>query len=123
VGKGLFKIPHSIKVDADGNVWTTDAGDGLVIKFTTRREEASGDRARRRAVGKDCGFPSAAVNNFIDAVRDDRLLFLPAGRLFLTDGYGKMRVLEYTKAGDTGPRLGRPGRRAGTVPSPAWSRL
>jgi len=33
-GKGMFKIPHSIKVDPDGNVWTTDAGDGLVTKFT-----------------------------------------------------------------------------------------
>jgi hypothetical protein len=99
-GKGLFKIPHSIKVDADGNVWTTDAGDGLVIKFTPDGKKLQEIALGDAPVGKDCGFPSAAVNNFIDACGTTDLLFLPAGRLFLTDGYGKMRVLEYTKAGE-----------------------
>ena len=99
-GKGLFKIPHSIKVDADGNVWTTDAGDGLVIKFTPDGKKLQEIALADAPVGKDCGFPSAAVNNFIDACGTTDLLFLPAGRLFLTDGYGKMRVLEYTNAGE-----------------------
>ena len=40
------------------------------------------------------------MNNFIDACGTTDILFLPAGRLFLTDGYGKMRVLEYTAAGE-----------------------
>ena len=95
-GKGLFKIPHSIKVDADGNVWTTDAGDGLVIKFTPDGKKLGEIALNDAPIGKDCGFPSAAVNNFIDACGTTDILFLPAGRLFLTDGYGKMRVLEYT---------------------------
>jgi hypothetical protein len=99
-GKGLFKIPHSIKVDADGNVWTTDAGDGLVIKFTPDGKKLQEIALGDAPVGKDCGFPSAAVNNFIDACGTTDILFLPAGRLFLTDGYGKMRVLEYTAAGE-----------------------
>src|ERR1022692_3349285 len=33
-GKGMFHIPHSIKVDPEGNVWTTDAGTSAVIKFS-----------------------------------------------------------------------------------------
>jgi sugar lactone lactonase YvrE len=99
-GKGLFKIPHSIKVDADGNVWTTDAGDGLVTKFTPDGKKLLEIALQDAPVGKDCGFPSAAVNNFIDACGTTDILFLPAGRLFLTDGYGKMRVLEYTAAGE-----------------------
>jgi hypothetical protein len=98
-GTGMFKIPHSIKVDPSGNVWTTDAGDGLVLKFTVEgrklQEIALGDAP----VGKDCGFPSAAVNNFIDACGTTDIAFLPDGRLFLTDGYGKMRVLEYSGSG------------------------
>ena len=98
-GKGMFKIPHSIKIDPDGNVWTTDAGDGLVMKFTAEgtklQEIALGDAP----VGKDCGFPSAAVNNFIDACGTTDITFLPGGRLLLTDGYGKMRVLEYSADG------------------------
>jgi DNA-binding beta-propeller fold protein YncE len=99
-GKGLFKIPHSIKVDPDGNVWTTDAADGLVLKFTPDGRKLGEIALNDAPVGKDCGFPSAAVNNFIDACGTTDILFLPAGRLFLTDGYGKMRVLEYTAAGE-----------------------
>lgn len=99
-GKGLFKIPHSIKVDPDGNVWTTDAADGRVLKFTPDGKKLGEIALNDAPVGKDCGFPSAAVNNFIDACGTTDILFLPAGRLFLTDGYGKMRVLEYTAAGE-----------------------
>jgi hypothetical protein len=99
-GKGLLKIPHSVKVDADGNVWTTDAADGLVIKFTPEGKKLQEIAITDAPVGKDCGFPSAAVNNFIDACGTTDILFLPAGRLFLTDGYGKMRVMEYTAAGE-----------------------
>jgi NHL repeat len=98
-GKGLFKIPHSIKIDADGNVWTTDAGDGLVMKFTPAGKKLQEIALNDAPVGKDCGFPSAAVNNFVDACGTTDILFLPGGRLFLTDGYGKMRVLEYSADG------------------------
>src|SRR5262249_32171887 len=64
-------------------------------------------------VGKDCGFPSAAVNNFIDACGTTDVVFLPGGRLFLTDGYGKMRVLGYaangTRTSEWGGRGDKPG--------------
>lgn len=98
-GKGLFKIPHSIKTDSEGHVWTTDAGDGLVMKFTSEGKKLQEIALRDAPVGKDCGFPSAAVNNFIDACGTTDITFLPGGRLFLTDGYGKMRVLEYLADG------------------------
>jgi hypothetical protein len=53
------------------------------------------------------------VNNFIDACGTTDILFLPAGRLFLTDGYGKMRVLEYTAAGERVRAWGGPGEGQG----------
>ena len=112
-GKGLFKIPHSIKVDADGNVWTTDAGDGLVIKFAPDGKKLQELALTDAPVGKDCGFPSAAVTNFIAACGTTDILFLPGGRLFLTDGYGKMRVLEYTDAGKRVRAWGGPGEGQG----------
>lgn len=113
-GKGMFKIPHSIKVDPDGNVWTTDAGDGRVLKFTSDGKTLQEIPLYDAPVGKDCGFPSAAVNNFIDACGTTDIIFLPGGRLFLTDGYGKMRVLEYSADGrrlrEWGGRGDRPGQ-------------
>src|ERR1700683_5569571 len=31
-GKGLYRIPHSIRIDPEGNVWTTDAESSTVLK-------------------------------------------------------------------------------------------
>ena len=33
-GKGMFKIPHAIRIDPAGNVWTVDANTSMVFKFT-----------------------------------------------------------------------------------------
>src|SRR3954462_5300617 len=33
-GKGMYTMPHAIRVDPDGNVWTTDAASSMVYKFT-----------------------------------------------------------------------------------------
>src|SRR5579862_8657853 len=38
-GKGLYKIPHSIRIDREGNVWTVDAGDSTVREFTPLGKE------------------------------------------------------------------------------------
>ena len=35
-GKGLYKIPHAIRLDLEGNVWTVDAGSSTVIKFSPK---------------------------------------------------------------------------------------
>ena len=33
-GKGDSKIPHSIRIDPAGNVWTVDAGSSIVVKYS-----------------------------------------------------------------------------------------
>src|SRR5271170_838296 len=33
-GRGMFTVPHSLRVDADGNIWTVDAGSSVVLKFS-----------------------------------------------------------------------------------------
>src|SRR5229473_991786 len=33
-GKGLYKIPHSIRVDPRGDIWTVDAARSMVYKFS-----------------------------------------------------------------------------------------
>src|SRR3954468_442937 len=32
-GQGLFKVPHGLRVDREGNVWTTDNGNHVLRKF------------------------------------------------------------------------------------------
>src|SRR5262249_57117106 len=34
-GKGMYTMPHAIRVDPQGNVWTTDAASSMVYKFST----------------------------------------------------------------------------------------
>lgn len=33
-GTGLFKVPHGLRVDAEGNIWTTDNGNHVLRKFS-----------------------------------------------------------------------------------------
>src|SRR5437016_8822116 len=33
-GKGMFTVPHSVRVDPQGNIWTVDAGSCVLLKFT-----------------------------------------------------------------------------------------
>src|SRR3954470_23888916 len=35
-GKGLFKTPHFLRTDQEGNVWVTDRGDHQVFKFSSQ---------------------------------------------------------------------------------------
>jgi hypothetical protein len=38
-GKGNYKIPHSIRIDPAGNVWTVDAASSIVIKYSALGEK------------------------------------------------------------------------------------
>src|SRR3954469_2444178 len=34
-GKGMYTMPHAIRVDPQGSVWTTDAASSMVYKFSS----------------------------------------------------------------------------------------
>jgi DNA-binding beta-propeller fold protein YncE len=87
-GKGLFVMPHSIRVDPDGNVWTTDAASSMVRKF-----RADGTPLLTIKVG---GQPSPCNMNFCSTTD---VAFGPKGRIFIADGYENGRVVEYSADG------------------------
>src|ERR1700739_5055188 len=33
-GKGMFTVPHSVRIDPEGNIWTVDAGNSVLLKFS-----------------------------------------------------------------------------------------
>ena len=35
-GRGLYTMPHSIRIDPHGDIWTTDAASSMVMKFSPR---------------------------------------------------------------------------------------
>ncbi len=87
-GRGLYVMPHAIRVDAQGNVWTTDAASSHVRKFTPQ-----GRPLLDIAVG---GQPSPCRNNFCGTTD---VAFAADGRVFIADGYANARILEYTAEG------------------------
>src|SRR5947207_6824179 len=74
-GKGLYKIPHSIRIDPAGNVWTTDAASSMVYKFS--RE---GKKLVEISVG---GLPVAPRSEFCGTTD---IAFASGGRIFISDG-------------------------------------
>lgn len=96
-GAGLYTIPHSIRVDPDGNVWTVDAGSSQIYKFSP-----SGEQLLHIDVGempdKKSRFRGTAD-----------IAFAPDGRLLIADGYGNARILEYSADGKRLGEFGAPG--------------
>jgi streptogramin lyase len=87
-GRGLYVMPHAIRVDPAGNVWTTDAASSHVLKFSPE-----GRLLLDIAVG---GQPSPCRNNFCGTTD---VAFAASGHVFVADGYANARVLEYTADG------------------------
>jgi sugar lactone lactonase YvrE len=86
-GKGLFKIPHSIRIDPDGNPWTVDAGSSRIIKFSP---------AGRELLYFDLGGQPRSSDGSFTGATD---IAFYRGRVFITDGYANARVVEYTMDG------------------------
>src|SRR5262245_23310156 len=87
-GRGMYTMPHAIRVDPQGNVWTTDAASSMVYKFS-----ADGRKLLEIAVG---GQPSPCPNNFCSTTD---IAFAKNGHLFIADGYRNARILEYSADG------------------------
>ena len=97
-GKGDFILPHSLRLDPSGNVWAVDAGASRVMKYSS-----SGKKLLTIAVEPvpDNGSPFRGVTD---------IAFTANGHMFITDGYGNARILEYTADGNKARQWGHPGK-------------
>ncbi len=105
-GNGLFKIPHTIRIDKAGNIWTVDAGNSMVYEFTPTGKKLMEISIGEQPTGKT-GFTGATD-----------IAFAPNGHLFITDGYGNSRVLEYSAEGKRLRQWGSPGSGPGQFNQP-----
>jgi len=86
-GKGMFTTPHAIRIDPQGDVWTTDAASSMVYKFSPE-----GKTLLQIEVG---GQPTPC-GNFCSTTD---VAFALDGNLFIADGYRNARILEYSPDG------------------------
>ena len=105
-GRGLYTIPHSIRIDPQGNVWTVDAGDSRIHKFT-----AQGKPLLETSVE----LPDEPKGAFCGATD---IAFLPGGGFLISDGYQNARVVEFDEAGKKVRQWGREGTAPGEFKTP-----
>ena len=75
-GKGMFNIPHSIRIDPQGNIWTVDSGSSMVLKFSPQGEKLMVSSVGEQPTGR------GRTNGTSD------IAFGPNGRIYISDGYG-----------------------------------
>jgi len=79
---------HSVRVDAEGNIWLVDAPGHVIYKMTPELKEIMHLGTK--------GVRGTGANNF-NLPTD--VAFAPNGDLYVTDGYGSARVVKYSRDG------------------------
>jgi hypothetical protein len=97
-GRGMFEVPHGLRIDPAGNVWTTDAGRHLVQKFPPE-----GKLLLTLGKNGQAGNTPETFNKPTD------IAFARNGDFYVADGYGNKRIVKFSAAGKYLLEFGKPG--------------
>src|SRR5256714_5551580 len=98
IGEGNygFEFAHSVRVDAQDNIWVVDEGTNLVIKFNPAGRVVMVIGHRPEVVE---GIPAGTAPEPYIFSRPTDVAWDAAGNIFVADGYGNSRVVKYDKDG------------------------
>lgn len=124
IGHNLYawSFAHTVKVDPQDNIWVTDKGSDMVIKFDTqgrvamvfgRKQEASDEHTGPLAHPKP---PLPPVDGMFRQVTD--VAWDAEGNAYISDGYINSRVAKVDKSGDWLMSWGEPGTGPGQFNTP-----
>src|SRR5712692_5005518 len=119
IGHNLYawSFAHSVKVDKDDNIWVTDKGSDMVIKFNPegrvvmvfgRKQEASDEGT---APLKHPKPPLSPIDGQFRQVTD--VAWDTAGNSYISDGYVNSRIAKIDKDGNWLKSWGEPGDQPG----------
>ena len=105
IGKGLYawSFAHTVRVDKDDNIWATDKGSDMIVKFNPegrvqmvfgRKQEASEKTEPHERVNPPKPFEDGRFRQPTDVTWDS------AGNIYISDGYVNARVAKLSKDGD-----------------------
>jgi DNA-binding beta-propeller fold protein YncE len=115
---GQFEVPHGLRLDADGNIWTTDVGNHLVMKLDRdgRKQMVLGVRGQAGIVLDTLGLFAHRFNMPTDVAFDS------GGNIYVADGYGNSRVVKFDPHGEFNKAWGEKGTAPGEfdLPHTIW---
>jgi len=95
LGEGRYVRPHGLRLDAEGNIWTTDVNGHTVTKMNPKGDVllTLGEK------GKSGAWDEAAGTHLLFEPAD--LTFAPSGDVFIVEGHGRGegRILKFDKSG------------------------
>ncbi len=124
IGHNLYawSYAHTVKIDPQDNIWVTDKGSDVVVKFTPegrvamvfgRKQEASDDRTGPL---KEVRPPLPPVDGLFRQVTD--VAWDSAGNTYISDGYINSRIAKVDKDGNWLTSWGEPGNKPGQFDTP-----
>jgi DNA-binding beta-propeller fold protein YncE len=100
-GQGMFKVPHGLRIDHEGNIWTTDNGNHVLRKFNTAGRLLATLGVENKAGGGKDGFRAP-----------DDLVFDSQGNMYVADS-GNGRIVKLSASGDYLLEWGKKGKETG----------
>ena len=94
IGAGLFDVPHGLRVDEAGNIWTTDTGTHLVLKFSPQGKLMM--VLGKKGTASEGWFKRDYNHYFLNKPSD--VAFDSAGNIYVADG-GNFRVVKFSPQG------------------------
>ena len=124
IGKNLYawSFGHSVRVDREDNVWVTDKGSDMVIKFTPQGRVAMVFGRKQEASDEETGplkHPKPPLPPEIGRFRQvTDVTWDPAGNVYISDGYINSRVAKTDRNGKWLKSFGEPGNGPGQLNTP-----
>jgi hypothetical protein len=117
-----FGFAHTVRVDKDDNIWTTDKGTDMVVKFSPAGKVMM--VLGRKVEAADYGTggiqrvnpPRPPVAGMFRQVTD--VTWDPEGNIYVSDGYINSRVAKFDKDGNIVSSFGEPGTGPGQFNTP-----
>jgi sugar lactone lactonase YvrE len=120
IGKNLYAwaFAHTVRIDKDDNIWATDKGSDMIIKFNPqgrvvmvfgRKSEASDAEAKphERNLEKPLPHQDGRFRQPTDVA------WAPDGTIYISDGYVNSRVAKISRDGDWIKSWGQKGKGQG----------
>ncbi len=123
IGKNLYAwaFAHTVRIDKQDNIWATDKGSDMIVKFTPdgrvdmvfgRKQEASDEAAPHKRGGPPPKHEDGRFRQPTDVAWD------AAGNTYISDGYVNARVAKVDRDGNWVKSWGERGDKPGEFNTP-----